>query len=233
MPAFLSARWEHLILASYAVPPALLAPRLPPGVELDLFEGSPMVSLVGFMFLDTRVLGIPWPGYRDFPELNLRFYVRRGEERGVMFVREFVPLRMVAWMARLLYNEPYRAAPMDGAIARSGDELTVRYGLEFGGRRHTMTCRADAKTLVPGPESVEHWFKEHSWGYGCDRSGRLLRYEVRHPTWAVHPVRSVEMDLDWATVYGPDWACMQSASPASVVLAAGSGVTVHPYGRLA
>lgn len=232
MPAFLSARWEHLILAQFPVPRELLEPRLPPGIELDLYQGSPHVSLVGFMFLGTRVLGIPWPGYRDFPELNLRFYVRRGKERGVMFVREFVPLRFVAFAARLLYNEPYLAAPMDGSIAQANGELTVRYGLEFAGRRHTLTCTADVTTTVPGPDSTEQWFKEHSWGYGRDRSGCLLRYEVRHPTWAVHAVRKVDIDLDWAAVYGPEWSVLQGRAPASVVLAAGSPITVHPYGRL-
>ena len=232
MPAFLSARWEHLILASFPVPARLLAPRLAPGLELDLFEGSPYVSLVGFMFLGTRVLGVPWPGYRDFPEINLRFYVRRGDERGVMFVREFVPLKLVAQVARLLYNEPYAAAPMSGAVSREPDALRVTYGLELAGRRHTLTCEADPTCATPGPESAEAWFKEHSWGYGRDRAGRLLRYEVRHPAWAVYPVRWVTIDLDWAAVYGPEWAWLAGRTPASVVLAAGSDVTVHPYGRL-
>src|SRR6516225_5763311 len=109
---FLTARWTNLVLATYAVPPELLRPRLPLGLDLDLREGQAFVSLVAFDFRDTRVLGVPWPGYRNFPEINLRFYVRRGDERGVVFLREFVPKRLVAWLARLLYNEPYLAAPM-------------------------------------------------------------------------------------------------------------------------
>src|SRR5215213_8997960 len=104
---FLTARWHNLFLATYPVPPALLEPRLPPGLTLDLRDGRAFVSLVAFEFLDTRVLGVPWPGYRDFAELNLRFYARRGEERGVVFLREFVPRFLIAWLARKLYNEPY------------------------------------------------------------------------------------------------------------------------------
>src|SRR2546423_13280170 len=99
---FLTARWSKLFLATYAVPPALLRPRLAAGLELDTRDGQAFVSLVAFDFLDTRVLGVPWPGFRDFAELNLRFYVRRGADRGVMFVREFVPQRLVAWMARAI-----------------------------------------------------------------------------------------------------------------------------------
>src|SRR5262245_23022935 len=86
--AFLTARWSNLFLATDAVPPALLRPRLAPGLDLDTRDGQAFVSLVAFDFLDTRVLGVPWPGYRNFPELNLRFYVRHGGERGVMFIRE-------------------------------------------------------------------------------------------------------------------------------------------------
>src|SRR5687767_14202762 len=96
---FLTARWANLILAQYAVPADRLRPFLPPGVGLDSWRGEHFVSLVGFQFLDTRVLGVSWPGYRAFPEWNLRIYVRRGDQRGVCFVLEFVPSRFVASVA--------------------------------------------------------------------------------------------------------------------------------------
>src|SRR5262249_15991609 len=109
---FLTATWSNLFLATYVAPTELLEPRLPPGTTLDALQGNGFVSVVAFEFLDTRVGGVAWPGYRNFAELNLRFYVRRGDERGVVFVREFVPQRVVAWLARRLYNEPYLAAPL-------------------------------------------------------------------------------------------------------------------------
>src|SRR3954464_3011883 len=108
--SFLTARWSNLCLLTYAAPPALLEPRLPPGLALDLRDGQAFVSLVAFDFLDTRVLGVRWPGYRNFPEINLRFYVRHGADRGVVFIREFVPARLVAFLAKTLYGEPYVAA---------------------------------------------------------------------------------------------------------------------------
>src|SRR4051812_15030028 len=113
---FLTARWEHLCLFTYSVPPALLEPRLPRGLVLDTRDGQAFVSLVAFAFHDTRVFGIPGPGYRRFSELNLRTYVRHGERRGVIFLREYVPLRLVAWVARTIYNEPYRIAPLSHAV---------------------------------------------------------------------------------------------------------------------
>ena len=228
--AFLTARWHNLILANYAVPEALLTPLLPPGVELDRRDGQCWASLVGFQFLDTRVLGVAWPGFRDFPEWNLRFYVRHEGRRGVVFVREFVPQRFVSAVARLIYNEPYRAAPMTMSVAEAGGRLTADYTLTYAGRVHRMTAVVRAPAVTPGPESVEHFFKEHSWGFGTSHTGRLIRYRVEHPTWDVYPVERFTADLDWATLYGPEWGVMTGVAPASVVLAVGSAVSVYPKG---
>ena len=230
--AFLTARWCHLILANYPVPDDLLAPLLPPGVELDRRDGSAFVSLAGFQFLDTKVLGVGWPTFRHFPEWNLRFYVRHQGRRGVCFVREFVPQRFVAWVARTIYNEPYHAARMSMSIDDKPDSLTAEYTVEFGGRVHSLTATGSKPAVRPGSDSVEHFFKEHSWGYGRTRRGRLIRYEVSHPEWDVYPVTDFQADVDWGTLYGPTWDAMTGRDPASVVLAAGSAVSVFPHGAI-
>src|SRR5271154_3596191 len=113
---FLTAEWRWLLMLNYAIDPAVLRPLVPAGVELDLWQGDALVSMVGFLFLGTRVLGVPVLWHRDFEEVNLRFYVRRetpeGWRRGVTFVREIVPRLAIAVLARVLYNEPYVACPM-------------------------------------------------------------------------------------------------------------------------
>ena len=63
---------------NYEVDPDLLAGRVPRGTELDLDDGRCFVSLVGFMFLQTRVIGVPVPFHINFEEVNLRFYIKRG-----------------------------------------------------------------------------------------------------------------------------------------------------------
>lgn len=229
---FLTAKWHNLFLATYAVPPALLEPRLPPGLSLDLRDGTAFVSLVAFEFLDTRVLGVGWPGYRNFGELNLRYYVRQGEERGVVFVREFVPLRFVAWMARLLYNEPYLAAPITATSQETADDIRMHYCLKFAGRDHHIHVTGGKPAHRPGPDSLEHFFKEHRWGFGRTRSGQGIRYEVAHPIWDVYPVRESRLDFDFAAVYGPEWGFLAGATPYSTVLAAGSDIAVSPKGQL-
>ena len=114
---FLTATWSNLCLFSYVVDDARLEPFLPPGLHLDRWKGNAVVSLVAFDFLNTKVMGIPWPGFREFPEINLRFYVTDGDRRGVVFIREYVPRRFVAWLANTLYNEPYVAAPMSSEVS--------------------------------------------------------------------------------------------------------------------
>ena len=98
---FLSARWRYLLMANYAVDRELVQSHCPAGVEIDEFDGETFVSLVGFLFLDTRVMRVPIPGHRDFEELNLRFYVTRrtAEEtrRGVAFIAGWILLAVVAW----------------------------------------------------------------------------------------------------------------------------------------
>jgi uncharacterized protein YqjF (DUF2071 family) len=229
---FLTAKWHNLFLATYAVPPSLLEKRLPPGLELDLRDGNAFVSLVAFQFLQTRVLGIGWPGYRDFGELNLRFYVRQGEERGVVFIREFVPQRLVAWMARLLYNEPYLAAPISAERTESPDEVRMYYCLRFAGRDHHIHVTGGKPAFHPGLDSLEHFFKEHKWGFGTTRSGQGIRYQVAHDVWEVYPVREHRLDFDFGAVYGPEWAFLAQQTPYSTVLAAGSDVAVYPKGEL-
>ena len=227
---FLTARWCNLILANYPVPEELLRPLVPPGCELDRRDGNCWASLVGFQFLDTRVLGVGWPGFRNFPEWNLRFYVNHDGRRGVCFVREFVPSWLVATTARLIYNEPYRSARMSMDVKGAPGQPAALYTVRWGGKVHSLTAVGDTPAFRPTPDSTEHWFKEHSWGFGTSRRGRLIRYEVSHPEWDVYPVREFDVAVDWSALYGPAWAAMTGRRPASVVLAAGSEISVYPKG---
>jgi uncharacterized protein len=145
MPAtFLTAEWRDLLMLNYVVDPALLEPHLPSGVELDPFQAQTLVSLVGFRFLNTRVLGLPIPFHRNFDEVNLRFYVVRRmpgapPRRGVCFIREFVPRYAIAFIARTLYHEPYAAVPMRHELASevAGAEPPIVSGWEAYGTHYT------------------------------------------------------------------------------------------------
>jgi uncharacterized protein YqjF (DUF2071 family) len=223
---FLTARWQNLCLFNYQVDPSVLSPLLPPGLTLDLLNGRAFVSLVAFDFLDTRVLSIPLPGFRNFPEINLRFYVREGERRGVAFVRELVPSRVVAWVARTLYNEPYVRATMRSHSQSSAQELTISHTLHWNGIENAIFVRANSQSMLESAESEAHFFKEHAWGYGVSRQGLLNRYEVEHEVWETYPILESKAKWDFAAIYGERFGDLNHRTPHSVLLAKGSPIRV-------
>jgi len=227
MKKFLTARWKDLIMANYAVDPELLRPRVPAGTELDLQDGKCFVSLVGFMFLDTRVLGIPVPMHVNFEEVNLRFYIKREAEgetrRAVCFVKEIVPRWAIAAVARGLYGEPYECWSMD----HERTERTVAYCWSKGGRANVLSVEIDESVGVPPEGSHGEFIIEHYWGYTGRGNGRVDEYRVEHPKWELFSVKNERIDVDFGAVYGSEFAFLADETPHSVLLAKGSEIAVY------
>ncbi len=223
---FLSADWHNLLLFNYSVTSQKLEQYLPPGVELDLIDGSAHLSLVAFQFLRTRVFGIQWPGFTNFTEINLRFYVRYKGERGVCFIREYVPSPIVACIARVTYNEPYKSAAMEGTINESNSHISAEYNLQDGQHKMRFYAKAERKPCMPDANSLEHYFKEHELGVGRDRQGRLVTYRVHHPHWEVYPIKEYDIQVHAKELYGDDFAFLANQKPDSVVFAVGSEIQV-------
>jgi uncharacterized protein YqjF (DUF2071 family) len=131
----LTAAWRNLLLLNFPVPTDTIKLLAPPGTEPDLHDGQSYISIVGFSFENVRLFGLPFPGHTSFPEINLRYYVRRnvaGEvRRGVVFAREIVPRRAVSLVANHLYNESYITRPMRSNIQIAGAELAPNDTLEY------------------------------------------------------------------------------------------------------
>jgi uncharacterized protein YqjF (DUF2071 family) len=229
---FLTAEWRHLAMINYAIDPDVLRPLVPAGTELDLWEGVAYVSLVGFMFLDTRLLGVPVPFHRSFEEVNLRFYVRCGEKRGVAFIKELVPKHAVAAVARWVYHENYEAVPMAHLVLPREIGGRVEYSWVTGGRTHHLAVHPDGpyEALVPGSEM--EFIAEHYWGYAAQPDGGTVEYQVAHPAWRAARVREPEVDVDAGLLYGPAFAAALSAAPRSAFLAEGSAIAVGRAVRL-
>ena len=227
MRKFLTARWEDLIMVNYEVEPSLLATRVPPGTELDLQDGKCFVSLVGFMFLDTRVLGIPLPFHVNFEEVNLRFYIRRisdGEtKRGVCFIKEIVPRTAIAAVARIMYGEPYERWRMSN---HRQDKL-VRYEWSKAGSANRISVERGASLGVPNDDSHGGFIIEHYWGYTDRGNGRVDEYKVEHPKWEIYSAQNPLIDVDFGATYGAQFAFLDSATPYSILLAKGSGIAVY------
>jgi uncharacterized protein YqjF (DUF2071 family) len=234
---FLTAEWRKLIMAQYTVDPAILAPWLPAGTELDLFHGRCFVSMVGFVFDRVRLKGLPIPFHTRFDEVNLRFYVRRVErdgtaKRGVVFVREFVPRAAITIIANALYEEPYATLPMRHEIRHRPDVLQVEYSWKHHRNWYSLAVEASPEARPIASGSVEEFTTEHYWGYTKRSSGATSQYEVRHPSWMTYPIRRYRFDLDFAALYGPRFASLNGQQPDNILLAEGSAVSVDAGSRL-
>ncbi len=228
---FLEAEWKHLIMANYAVDPALLQPYLPAGTELDLWEGNCYVSLVGFMFQQTKVLGIKIPLHVNFEEVNLRFYVRHKHngmwKRGVVFISEIVPKPAIAFVANTFYNEHYRTCRMKHRIEQTVDWLYVGYQWKHRGAWNSISVVADPDPLPMLAGSEEEFITEHYWGYSKTTAEKTTEYAVEHPRWKVHRVETYEVRCDFGKLYGDVFAGLTHAKPDSVLLAEGAEVVVR------
>jgi uncharacterized protein YqjF (DUF2071 family) len=237
---FLTAEWRYLAMLNYEIDPAVLAPWVPRGTELDSWQGKTFVSMVGFLFENTRVLGLPIPFHQKFEEINLRFYVRRkaedGWRRGVVFVKEIVPRAAIALVARRIYHENYVALPTGNLICRADDGAksieSVKYYWTFRKRAHFIEfiTRGGARDFAEGSE--EEFIAQHYWGYSSQKNGGTVEYRVDHPRWRIWQAASARLDCDVENLYGRQFVKFLAGKPSSAFLAEGSAITVYQGRRI-
>lgn len=226
---FLTAQWRNLLMLTYAVDPKVVIDRVPAGTTLDPWRGQALLSVVGFQFLDTKVLGAPVPFHQDFEEVNLRFYVRRsanGETRqGIVFVSEMVPRPFVGGMARLLYREPYHVVPMRSKV-NPGPPPDVDYQWNATGKWCSLAAGAEgeAREIVPG--SLDEFVTVRHWGYNGEPGKETLEYRVDHPRWRLWHVDTARIAYQAEPLCGHELAPYLK-NPVSAIIADGSPVTVH------
>lgn len=214
-------------MLNYEVDPGLLLPRVPAGTELDNFDGGTFISLIGFEFNNTRVLGVPIPFHRSFLEVNLRFYIRRADRRAVAFISELVPSQTIASIARRAFNENYSAVPMSHKMRKSASGASIcEYTWGEGRDRCRMDGEISGTASLPEEGSLAQFITEHYWGYAAQRDGGCLEYQVEHPRWRVWQAGNAEIKGDSSSFYGPEFSSVFERKPNSAFLADGSAVTV-------
>jgi len=228
---FLTAHWRDLVLVNYRVPADLLRPLVPPGAVLDTPDRHPdrhFVSLVAFDFVGMRVKGLPVPTTGRFPEVNLRFYVRRGEQRATVFLKEFVPAPLVVLGARVLYQQPYELARISHRVEVGDGTRRVTTTFARGRHRGQIALEARDEPTTPPADSEEHFLKEHYWGFDRARNGEGFRYQVEHPVWRVFPVAHAAVTIDPGALLGDAWREIDwPAALHSVLYAEGSVAKVY------
>jgi uncharacterized protein len=227
---FLRAKWLNLVMVNYEVNPTLLKKYLPRGTELDFYNGVCYVSVVGFLFKDTKLKGIHVPFHRTFEEINLRFYVRQREngkwKRGVVFLREIVALPAIAIMANLLYKEHYQTHSTKHVWNLANEEWQVEYYWKLKKNWNHLKVSAESSSHPIGEGSEEEFIAIQNWGYTRVNDQKTSIYQVHHPNWLIHPVRNYEVQCDIENMYGAKFVEPLSQPPKSVFLAEGSDISV-------
>lgn len=160
--------------------------------------------------------------------MNLRFYVRQGERRGVVFLREIAPRWLVSFVARRFYNENYITLPVRSQLTPPSERLpgTMRYEWLFRGGLNHMMAHVGGEPALPEPGSEAEFIVEHYWGYSRQRDGSTMEYRVEHPPWRVWRTAAPSLSLDAEGLYGPELA-PYLVRPASVFVAEGSPIVVR------
>lgn len=229
--SFLKAEWRKLIMLNYEVSPTLLNPYLPKGTELDFYKGKCYLSVVGFMFKNTKLLGCKIPFHVNFEEVNLRFYVKRSTrtevKRGVVFIKEIVPKPAITFVANTLYNENYQTLPMKHHWNKNNNgNLEISYQWKTKNNWNSIAVEAKDIQVDMTPNSEIEFIAEHYWGYSKNNNGTNV-YEVKHPSWKYYPVISSEIQVNFAETYGARFARMSEVNPVSVFLLEGSEISVE------
>jgi uncharacterized protein len=231
MSIFLKANWENIIMTNYEIDPELLLPFLPKGVELDLFNGKCYISLVGFMFKNTKLFNIPIPYFGTFEEINLRFYVIRKEKklikRGVVFINETIPYPIVAWMANKLYKEHYTVVPTKHEITNDNAIQKVKFEWLLNKKWNSIYVEAEMNSEIMKSESLEKFIYEHYYGYTKIDEQNTEEYQLQHPSWQTHEVKNYIIDCDFEGMYGKEFSVLNDTKPEAIFIAEGSSVSVE------
>jgi uncharacterized protein YqjF (DUF2071 family) len=226
---FLTAEWRKLILANYSVDKELLLPYLPPFTVLDDWQGKYYISLVGFMFLNTKLRGYGVPFHGNFEEVNLRFYVKYydGEQwkRGVVFIKEIVPKPAITLIANTIYGEKYQTLRMKHRWDIGVEQQEIAYAWKSKAWNEIKVNAAIKSEAIPVGSDAE-FITEHYWGYTKIRPTQTSEYGVDHPRWETYPMINYEINVDFENNYGKDFAFLSNTKPNSVMLAEGSGIFV-------
>jgi uncharacterized protein YqjF (DUF2071 family) len=182
--------WDDLLLASWPVPVSAVRSLVPPGLEIDTFDGSAWVSIVPFRAGNMRLHWLPQiPGQADFHELNFRTYVRLGDTRAVSFLSLDSPGALASLIGSKLFGLPFRDATI--RIEKRGDGYRVE-------SRRTMRSEPPAEFIAsylpygeaatPRPGSLENFLTARLSLFVAGRDGQLHRGDISHAPWLLQPV---------------------------------------------
>ena len=187
--------WLDLAFIHFEVDPADLRKRLPPGLELELYEGKAWLGIVPFRMQGVTRRGWPAPSWLcDFPEINVRTYVTDGRKSGVWFLSLFAPHYAAVWFAQNFFKLPYHYAK----IATTEKSGSIHYDAQKGPLKF-IADYAPGRMVPSVPGSFAAWATERYCLYSVDRIGGIARGEIHHAKW---PLQEATITIELNTIAG-------------------------------
>ncbi len=209
-PWVMTQTWHDLLFAHWPIAAYELRSKVPSEFDLDLYDGSVWLGIVPFHMSNVAPRGVPSiPWISEFPELNVRTYVRVADRPGIYFFSLDAGSALAVQAARTLFNLPYYAATMK--VAREGGAV------HYESRRHdadgaafTATYRPTGSRFNAAPGSLEYFLTERYCLYNLDHRGAPYRLEIHHPPW---PLQSADAEFARNTMAHASGVTLPSVAP--------------------
>ncbi|GGM63804.1 hypothetical protein GCM10011608_56400 [Micromonospora sonchi] len=210
--------WRSLTFLHWRYRPETVQALLPPGLEVETWDGSAWVGLVPFLMRDVRpplVPAAPW--LSEFPETNVRTYVRDQRGRSGIWFFSLDAARLPAVLAaRATYGLPYFWSRM--RVHANGDRLDYRSRRRWPGPRG---ARCDAEVRIGAALSgvevdpLVHFLTARYRLFSVF-AGQIVAAEAEHPPWLLHHAEPLRLDENLLAVGGlppPRGDVLAHASP--------------------
>jgi uncharacterized protein YqjF (DUF2071 family) len=190
-PWAMTQTWHDLLFAHWPVAAVALRGLVPPEFTIDLFEGEAWVGIVPFHMTNVAPRGVPsLPWVSEFPELNVRTYVRVGDRPGVYFLSLDAGSSLAVWAARTFLNLPYYSAAMSVTATAAGIEYESRRGGTDRPGEFIGAYEAAGPAFNAQPSSLDYFLTERYCLYHRSRRIGPYRLDIHHLPWPLQRARA-------------------------------------------
>jgi uncharacterized protein YqjF (DUF2071 family) len=228
---FMKAQFADLVAVNFHVDEKILQPLVPPGLELDNFNGEAYVSLVAMMLKGAKVWGLPFSIVPSSAELSLRFYVKHthadGVEKGTCLIKDYVAGSTAAWFLESQFQSTFSKLKMKQTASgfAKGETPEVEYQWKVDERWNKLRVRARSRIKKTSEGTKVGFILDHFNYYGR-HNGRTLAYRVERPRWDVWDAAQANFTCDVQRLFGKSFVRPLAKRPASVFVTSGSPVTI-------
>lgn len=201
-PWVMTQTWRDLLFAHWRVDPQTLRAKIPSEFQLDLFDGEAWIGVVPFRMTNVGPRWLPaLPGISEFPELNVRTYVRVGDKPGVYFFSLDAGNSVAVWAARTFLNLPYQKAAMS-VTAAAGEFAYESRRSDASAAEFIATYGPIGEPFEPAAGSLEYFLTERYCLYNLNHRGMPYRLDIHHPAWSLQRAKAQLKRNTMATVCG-------------------------------